>query len=130
MTTTFFNKTTDERSVNPLKKFHKNSAFRLSFSRKSASGRDGEFRRSAEKLLKFRIGQRIVFKFRRCANLDDPHVLACAEIRNLSPPSSLQQILKLLAIHVIFYKKLLLKNTQPSDHQKLRNSICFDKGDP
>ena len=38
-------------------KFHENSAVFLSFSRKSASRRSGELRRSAEKLLEFRIPQ-------------------------------------------------------------------------
>ena len=55
-------------------KFHEISAFRLSFSRKSASRRNGEFRRSAEKLLEFRIPQQIFFKFRCSANPDDPHL--------------------------------------------------------
>ena len=55
-------------------KFHKNSALRLKFLRKSASRRSGEFRRSAEKLLEFRIPQRIFFKFRCSASPDDPHL--------------------------------------------------------
>ena len=53
-------------------KFHENSAFRLSFLRKSASQRVGEFRRSAEKLLEFRIPRQIFFKIRCSANPDDP----------------------------------------------------------
>ena len=44
------------------------------FRQKSASGRDGEFRRSAKKLLEFRIPGQILFKFRCSVNPDDPHL--------------------------------------------------------
>ncbi len=58
-------------------KFYKNSVFRVSFSRKSASARGGEFRRSVEKLPEFRIPRQIFFKFPCSANPDDPHLQTC-----------------------------------------------------
>ena len=70
VTTTSFYKTTYEGSANI--KFHEHSAFRLLFSRKSASGWAREFRRSAEKLPEFRILRQIFFKFRCSGNPDDP----------------------------------------------------------
>ena len=72
VTTTSFYKTTYEGSASKSITVHEHSAFRLSFSRKSASGWDREFRRSAEKLPEFRILRQIFFKFRCSANPDDP----------------------------------------------------------
>ena len=53
--------------------FHENSAFHLSFSRKSVAGRGEKFRPSAEKLIEVRIPRPILFKF-RCSEIpDDPY---------------------------------------------------------
>ena len=71
VTTTSF---TRQQMKDPqINKISWNSASRLSFSRKSASGMSWEFRRSAEKLLQFRIPRQIFFEFRCSANPDDPH---------------------------------------------------------
>ena len=41
---------------------------------KSTTGKDGEFRPSAKKLLEFDIPRQIFFEFYSSANTDDPHI--------------------------------------------------------
>ena len=68
--------------ISQTHKTDQNSIFSESFSRKSAPGRDEEFRRSVEKLPEFRIPQQI-FPLSRCSTKpDDPHVIERYNIGN------------------------------------------------